>query len=100
MIPLKLSSMYTTDLDNLLLKCLCGDRWYDPVAAQSRCPPKLAKTKWCDFILKAKFNIDEIRKEFKVLNLEDNKALVYFDNASTTLKPNSVINKLNEYYQK
>ena len=50
--------------------------------------------------MKAKFNIDEIRKEFKVLNHKNNKALVYFDNASTTLKPNSVINKLNEYYQK
>ena len=50
--------------------------------------------------MKAKFNINEIRKEFKVLNHDDDKDLIYFDNASTTLKPNCVINKLNEYYLK
>ncbi len=44
-------------------------------------------------------DIEKIRTEFQVLN-QNNKQFIYFDNASTTLKPNSVINKLNEYYLK
>ena len=35
-----------------------------------------------------------IKKDFPIFN----KKLVYFDNASTTQKPNSVINKLTEFY--
>ena len=43
-------------------------------------------------------NIEAIRKEFKILNDNDNQPLIYFDNASTSLKPNAVINKIIEYY--
>ena len=35
-----------------------------------------------------------IKKDFPIFN----KKLIYFDNASTTQKPNSVINKLTEFY--
>ena len=48
--------------------------------------------------MKNNFNIEAIRKEFKIFN--ENKPLVYLDNASTSLKPNSVINKIVEYYSK
>ena len=44
------------------------------------------------------FDIKKIRKEFSILNNKDSKPLIYFDNASTSLKPNAVINKLTEYY--
>jgi cysteine desulfurase / selenocysteine lyase len=35
-----------------------------------------------------------LRKDFEILK----KKIIYFDNAATTLKPNQVINKINEYY--
>ena len=34
------------------------------------------------------------REDFNILN----KDIIYFDNAATSLKPNAVINKINEYY--
>ncbi|MCP3659067.1 MAG: cysteine desulfurase [Bacteroidetes bacterium] len=44
--------------------------------------------------------ITEIRKQFPILQTNINKKpLVYLDNASTTQKPNSVINKISEYYK-
>ena len=47
-----------------------------------------------------KIDIDKIRKEFPILHQEVNgKPLVYFDNAATTQKPQSVIDALVEYYQ-
>ena len=45
-------------------------------------------------------DLEKVRKEFPVLHQEVNgKPLVYFDNAATTQKPQSVINSLVEYYQ-
>ena len=45
-------------------------------------------------------DIQAIRKEFPVLHQEVNgKPLVYFDNAATTQKPQSVISTLDQYYQ-
>ena len=45
-------------------------------------------------------DLEKVRKEFPVLHQEVNgKPLVYFDNAATTQKPQSVINALVEYYQ-
>lgn len=42
----------------------------------------------------------DIRKEFPILNTEINgNKLVYFDNAATTQKPSSVIEKIREYYE-
>ncbi len=40
------------------------------------------------------YNVEKIRKDFPVLS----KKIIYFDNACMSLKPLSVINKLNEYY--
>ena len=48
--------------------------------------------------MKKNIKIEAIRKEFKIF--DDNKPLIYFDNASTSLKPHSVINKITEYYSK
>ncbi len=46
-------------------------------------------------------NIENIRKQFPILNQEINgKPLVYLDNAATTQKPQIVIDSLVEYYQK
>ncbi|MBS3065478.1 cysteine desulfurase [Candidatus Pacearchaeota archaeon] len=42
-------------------------------------------------------NINKIRADFKILNQKN--APVYFDNACTTLRPNSVIDKMREYYE-
>ncbi|MEM4259329.1 MAG: cysteine desulfurase [Candidatus Pacearchaeota archaeon] len=42
-------------------------------------------------------NIQKIRKDFPLLNCK--KAMVYFDNACTTLRPNSVLEKMKEYYE-
>jgi cysteine desulfurase / selenocysteine lyase len=39
-------------------------------------------------------NLFYLRKDFKILNTN----LIYLDNAATSLKPNQVINKINEYY--
>lgn len=47
-----------------------------------------------------KFNIGEIRSDFPQLSsFVNSKPLVYFDNGATTLKPKTVIDTLNEYYQ-
>lgn len=46
-------------------------------------------------------DIDEIRKKFPILHQEVNgKPLVYFDNAATSQKPQSVIDALTHYYNK
>jgi cysteine desulfurase/selenocysteine lyase len=42
-------------------------------------------------------NVDKIRKDFPLLN--QRKPLVYFDNACTTLRPTSVLEKMREYYE-
>jgi cysteine desulfurase/selenocysteine lyase len=45
-------------------------------------------------------NVDQIRKEFPVLNQQVNgKNLVYFDNAATSQKPERVIQALVDYYE-
>lgn len=45
-------------------------------------------------------NVASIREEFPILHQKINgKPLVYFDNAATTQKPQSVINVLNNYYE-
>lgn len=44
-------------------------------------------------------NIEKIRSEFPILNRKIyNKSLVYFDNAATTQKPISVIDRISGYY--
>jgi cysteine desulfurase/selenocysteine lyase len=46
-----------------------------------------------------KFNPVRIRKQFRILSREVNgRPLVYFDNAATTQKPDSVINAISNYY--
>ena len=44
---------------------------------------------------------EEIRKDFPILQrrVRDNKPLVYLDNASTTQKPNQVIDAITDYYR-
>jgi cysteine desulfurase/selenocysteine lyase len=44
---------------------------------------------------------ENLRKDFPILNrtVRDNKRLVYLDNASTTQKPNQVIDAINDYYR-
>lgn len=42
-------------------------------------------------------NVDKIRKDFPLLNQK--KPVVYFDNACTTLRPTSVLEKMKEYYE-
>jgi cysteine desulfurase/selenocysteine lyase len=45
------------------------------------------------------FDVDEVRKDFPILKREtDGKPLVYFDNAATSQKPQSVINAISNYY--
>lgn len=45
------------------------------------------------------FNVSEIRKQFPVLNRKiHGKPLIYFDNAATSQKPQSVIQALADYY--
>ncbi|HZW38631.1 MAG TPA: cysteine desulfurase [Ignavibacteriaceae bacterium] len=45
------------------------------------------------------FDVEKIRKDFPILNkMVRNKPLIYLDNAATTQKPLSVINKISEYY--
>lgn len=52
-----------------------------------------------DYDLYNSSKIEEIRKDFPVLNREiDGKRVTYLDNAATTLKPNSVINAITSYY--
>ena len=44
-------------------------------------------------------NIDKIRKDFPFLRRKVNgKAIIYFDNASTTQKPRQVIDSVNNFY--
>src|ERR1035437_6975062 len=44
-------------------------------------------------------NIGAIRQRFPILNrIVKNKPLVYFDNAATTQKPQSVIDAISHYY--
>ena len=46
------------------------------------------------------FDVDKIRKDFPILDQKINgKQLVYLDNAATTQKPLSVINRLTDYYE-
>lgn len=46
------------------------------------------------------FDVDEIRKDFPILEtLSNGRPLIYFDNAATSQKPNSVINALSDYYR-
>lgn len=46
------------------------------------------------------FNVDEIRKDFPILNREVNgKPLVYLDNAATSQTPQQVIDVIVDYYQ-
>lgn len=50
--------------------------------------------------LDAPFDVDEIRKDFPILNQQVNGYdLVYFDNAATTQKPRSVIEAVSQYYE-
>ncbi len=45
------------------------------------------------------FDVDEVRKDFPILQREiDGKPLVYFDNAATSQKPQSVIDAISDYY--
>ena len=49
----------------------------------------------------AQTSFENIRKDFPILErtVRDNKSLVYLDNASTTQKPNQVIDAINDYYR-
>ncbi|MDH3677375.1 MAG: cysteine desulfurase [Nitrosopumilus sp.] len=46
-------------------------------------------------------SFENIRKDFPILErtIRENKTLVYLDNASTTQKPNQVIDAINDYYR-
>ena len=46
-------------------------------------------------------SFENIRKDFPILErtVRENKTLVYLDNASTTQKPNQVIDAINDYYR-
>ena len=45
-------------------------------------------------------SFENLRKDFPILKrtVRDNKRLVYLDNASTTQKPNQVIDAITNYY--
>ena len=49
----------------------------------------------------AQTSLENIRKDFPILGrtVRENKNLVYLDNASTTQKPNQVIDAINDYYR-
>ena len=49
----------------------------------------------------ARASFENIRKDFPILErtVRENKTLVYLDNASTTQKPNQVIDAINDYYR-
>jgi cysteine desulfurase/selenocysteine lyase len=49
----------------------------------------------------AQASFENIRKDFPILQrtVRENKTLVYLDNASTTQKPNQVIDAINDYYR-
>jgi cysteine desulfurase/selenocysteine lyase len=46
-------------------------------------------------------SFEDLRKDFPILKrtVRDNKTLVYLDNASTTQKPNQVIDAINDFYR-
>ena len=43
------------------------------------------------------YDVESIRKDFPIF--KNNSNLIYFDNASTTQKPNKVINAISDYYE-
>ena len=43
------------------------------------------------------FDIEKIRDDFPIF--KNNPKFIYFDNASTTQKPNKVINAISDYYE-
>jgi cysteine desulfurase / selenocysteine lyase len=46
------------------------------------------------------FDVNEVRNDFPILKkIVNGKPLVYFDNAATSQKPNSVINAITDYYR-
>jgi cysteine desulfurase/selenocysteine lyase len=49
----------------------------------------------------AQISFETLRNDFPILQrtVRDNKKLVYLDNASTTQKPNQVIDAINDYYR-
>src|SRR5688572_2655750 len=48
----------------------------------------------------AMYNVEDVRKDFPILQRQvHGKPLVYFDNASTTQKPQQVIDSLVHYYE-
>lgn len=49
----------------------------------------------------AQITFENLRKDFPILQriVRDNKTLVYLDNASTTQKPNQVIDAITDYYR-
>ena len=49
----------------------------------------------------AQTSFEDVRKDFPILKrtVRENKTLVYLDNASTTQKPNQVIDAINDYYR-
>ncbi|MBE2218499.1 MAG: cysteine desulfurase [Ignavibacteria bacterium] len=54
-----------------------------------------------DTLIKKIFDVDEVRRDFPILNREiDGKPLVYLDNAATSQKPVSVINAISDYYSR
>lgn len=44
-------------------------------------------------------DVENIRKDFPMLNKKREKPLVYFDNAATTLKPSCVLDEISKYYE-
>lgn len=50
---------------------------------------------------KTQISFEELRNDFPILQrtVRDNKKLVYLDNASTTQKPNQVIDAITDYYR-
>ena len=47
------------------------------------------------------YDVQKIRNDFPILKLQvHGKPLVYLDNAATTQKPQYVIDKTNNYYEK
>ncbi|HMT12757.1 MAG TPA: aminotransferase class V-fold PLP-dependent enzyme, partial [Ignavibacteria bacterium] len=54
-----------------------------------------------DTLTKKIFDVDEVRRDFPILNREiEGKPLVYLDNAATSQKPASVIDAISDYYSR